>query len=83
MLKEGTNAPAFKTTDQNGETVSLKDLRGQKVVLYFYPQRRHARMHQGGVLVSRRLFEVQETRHNGAGSFTRQRGIAQEVCDQI
>jgi len=38
MAKEGTTAPAFKTTDQNGETVSLKDLRGQKVVLYFYPK---------------------------------------------
>ena len=38
MIKEGTIAPAFKTTDQNGETVSLKDLRGQKVVLYFYPK---------------------------------------------
>ena len=38
MLKEGTTAPAFKTTDQNGEAVSLKDLRGQKVVLYFYPK---------------------------------------------
>ena len=38
MLKEGTSAPAFKTTDQNGETVSLKNLRGQKVVLYFYPK---------------------------------------------
>jgi len=38
MLKEGTTAPAFKTTDQSGETVSLKDLRGQKVVLYFYPK---------------------------------------------
>ena len=38
MLKEGTTAPAFKTTDENGETVSLKDLRGQKVVLYFYPK---------------------------------------------
>mgnify|MGYP006177045189 CR=1 FL=1 len=38
MLKEGTTAPAFKTTDQNGETVSLKDLRGRKVVLYFYPK---------------------------------------------
>jgi peroxiredoxin Q/BCP len=38
MLKEGTTAPAFKTTDQNGEPVSLKDLRGQKVVLYFYPK---------------------------------------------
>jgi thioredoxin-dependent peroxiredoxin len=38
MLKEGTTAPAFKTTDENGETVSLKNLRGQKVVLYFYPK---------------------------------------------
>ena len=38
MPKEGTAAPAFKTTDQNGESVSLKDLRGQKVVLYFYPK---------------------------------------------
>jgi len=38
MLKEGSAAPAFKTTDQNGDTVSLKDLRGQKVVLYFYPK---------------------------------------------
>jgi len=38
MAKEGTNAPAFKTTNANGEDVSLKDLRGQKVVLYFYPK---------------------------------------------
>ena len=38
MVKEGATAPAFKTTDENGETVSLKDLRGQKVVLYFYPK---------------------------------------------
>src|SRR5215510_1635712 len=38
MLKEGSTAPAFKTNDANGETVSLKDLRGQKVVLYFYPK---------------------------------------------
>ena len=38
MLKEGSAAPAFKTTDANGEAVSLKDLRGQKVVLYFYPK---------------------------------------------
>ena len=38
MIKVGANAPAFKTTDANGETVSLKDLRGHKVVLYFYPK---------------------------------------------
>ncbi len=38
MLKEGSTAPAFKTTDANGEAVNLKDFRGQKVVLYFYPK---------------------------------------------
>ena len=38
MIKEGTTAPVFKTTDANGDTVSLKELKGQKVVLYFYPK---------------------------------------------
>ena len=38
MVKEGTTAPAFKTTNAAGENVSLKDFRGQKVVLYFYPK---------------------------------------------
>ncbi|HEV7397938.1 MAG TPA: thioredoxin-dependent thiol peroxidase [Pyrinomonadaceae bacterium] len=38
MLKEGSTAPAFKTTDGEGNSVSLKDYRGQKVVLYFYPK---------------------------------------------
>src|SRR5258705_695173 len=38
MPKEGTLAPNFAAKDANGETVSLKDLRGQKVVLYFYPK---------------------------------------------
>lgn len=38
MVKQGSAAPAFKTTDANGNAVSLKDYRGQKVVLYFYPK---------------------------------------------
>jgi len=38
MLKEGTLAPAFTAKNADGETVRLKDLRGQKVVLYFYPK---------------------------------------------
>jgi thioredoxin-dependent peroxiredoxin len=38
MVKEGTTAPSFKTTDANGEPVNLKDFRGKKVVLYFYPK---------------------------------------------
>jgi peroxiredoxin Q/BCP len=38
MLKEGSTAPVFTTTDTDGNTVKLKDLRGKKVVLYFYPK---------------------------------------------
>jgi thioredoxin-dependent peroxiredoxin len=36
-LKQGDKAPAFTTTDQNGDKVSLKNFKGQKVALYFYP----------------------------------------------
>ena len=38
MLDIGTKAPDFSLPDQNGETRSLTDYRGQKVVLYFYPK---------------------------------------------
>lgn len=38
MLKEGDVAPDFTAKDGNGETVSLADLKGQRVVLYFYPK---------------------------------------------
>ena len=37
-VTEGSKAPAFKGKDQNGNTVSLSDLKGKKVVLYFYPE---------------------------------------------
>jgi peroxiredoxin Q/BCP len=36
-LQPGQPAPDFTTTDQNGNTVSLKALKGKKVILYFYP----------------------------------------------
>lgn len=38
MLNEGNSAPDFAAKDQNGETVKLSDLRGRRVVLYFYPK---------------------------------------------
>jgi len=34
----GNAAPAFTLETDTGETLSLKDLKGQKVVLYFYPK---------------------------------------------
>lgn len=36
-LEPGTAAPDFSLLDQDGETLRLSDLRGQKIVLYFYP----------------------------------------------
>ena len=37
-LTEGQKAPAFSGLDQNGNKTSLSDLKGKKVVLYFYPE---------------------------------------------
>ena len=37
-LKAGDKAPDFTGTNQNGETVNLKDFKGKKVVLFFYPK---------------------------------------------
>ncbi len=38
MLEVGMKAPEFTLKDKNGETVSLSDFIGKKVVLYFYPK---------------------------------------------
>ncbi|MBO6264830.1 MAG: thioredoxin-dependent thiol peroxidase [Acidaminococcaceae bacterium] len=38
LLEAGTKAPDFSLPDQDGNTVSLKDFKGQKVILYFYPK---------------------------------------------
>lgn len=38
MLEAGTKAPDFTLTDKKGQSVSLSDFSGQKVVVYFYPK---------------------------------------------
>ena len=38
MIEEGAEAPDFTLPDQDGEDVTLSDLRGRPVVLYFYPK---------------------------------------------
>lgn len=37
-LQIGDPAPAFTLPDQDGNSVSLADLKGQRVVIYFYPK---------------------------------------------
>lgn len=38
MLQIGDKAPDFETVDESGNTFRLKDHRGSKFVLYFYPK---------------------------------------------
>jgi thioredoxin-dependent peroxiredoxin len=38
VLKVGDKAPDFSLPDQSGNTVRLKDFKGKKIVLYFYPK---------------------------------------------
>jgi peroxiredoxin Q/BCP len=38
MIQEGDLAPDFSLPSDRGETVRLSDLRGRRVVLYFYPK---------------------------------------------
>ncbi len=38
MIAEGDIAPDFTVRDQTGADVKLSDLRGQRIVLYFYPK---------------------------------------------
>lgn len=37
-LETGDAAPPFALRDQHGETVSLDDFRGRKLLVYFYPE---------------------------------------------
>lgn len=37
ILQPGSKAPDFKAKDQDGNTISLKQYKGKKVALYFYP----------------------------------------------
>jgi thioredoxin-dependent peroxiredoxin len=38
MIHEGDSFPDFSLADQNGATVHLADLKGQRTVIYFYPK---------------------------------------------
>ena len=38
MLQVGSKAPDFKLKDQNNVERSLKEFKGKKVILYFYPK---------------------------------------------
>jgi len=37
-IREGSAAPGFTLPDADGKKFTLKDFRGQNVVVYFYPK---------------------------------------------
>ena len=37
-LKLGDTAPEINSVDQNGDTITLEQFKGKKVILYFYPK---------------------------------------------
>jgi peroxiredoxin Q/BCP len=38
VLEAGASAPDFTLPDQNGDEVGLAGLKGETIVLYFYPR---------------------------------------------
>jgi len=38
MIQTGMKAPDFSLTDKGGNIVTLSDLKGKKIILYFYPK---------------------------------------------
>jgi peroxiredoxin Q/BCP len=37
-LQQGQKAPSFSGTDQDGKKISSRDFKGQKLVIFFYPE---------------------------------------------
>lgn len=37
-LKPGDKAPIFRSKDQNDNEISIENLKGKKIILYFYPR---------------------------------------------
>ena len=37
-LKSGDTAPEINSVDQNGDSITLEQFKGKKVILYFYPK---------------------------------------------
>jgi len=38
LLEKGNKAPEFSLPNANGETVSLSDFKGKRIVLWFFPK---------------------------------------------
>ena len=79
MLETGIKAPEFTLKNQDGEEVSLKDFRGKKVILYFYPKDNTPGCTTQACSFGDRYPQIQEKGAGGRGSDWRQqryRGVS-------
>ena len=62
MIEAGQPAPDFTLADQDGKPVTLSELQGLPGGALFLSQGRHARLHQGGLRLPRRLRRLRRAR---------------------
>ena len=58
-IREGVFAPDFTFTDCHGNMIKLSDLRGRRVVIYFYPKDFTPGCTTEGSRIRRRFWNVQ------------------------
>ena len=83
VVAEGKPAPDFELTTDAGETVKLSELRGKPVVLYFYPEGRHARLHDAGLRDPRLLPGLPRQGRRRARRQPRRRGLPRQVQGEV
>jgi len=83
MLKVGDKAPDIRLHTDTGGDFRLSDLKGKRVVLYFYPRANTPGCTRGGLRVSRRHPGVCEERRGGGGRLARQAGGAGQFQSQV
>jgi protein-L-isoaspartate(D-aspartate) O-methyltransferase len=75
----GKKAPDFTLAATGDQTVKLSDLKGKKVVLYFYPEGQHARLHARRLRLPRQPEPGQACRRGRLRRFARLDRVAREV----
>ena len=83
LLNVGDKAPDFQTNDQDGEDRQLKDFKGRKVVLYFYPKDDTPGCTVEACSFRDGLSKFRKLQGRGARRLGRRREIAQEVRREV
>ncbi len=73
MLKEGHAAPAFRLPTDDGGEISLKDLHGKHVALYFYPKASTPGCTTEAIEISRFEKGIRQTQRRRPGVVARMR----------